>query len=195
MAGLKFVCIVASVREGRLGERMIKLLQAQFETEMAPKGHSLEIVDPSTYDLPLLKKPFHFYKDSSEAPENLQKLNHAIDSADVYIVLTAEYNASLPPALINTIDHIPPASFAHKISGIIAYTMGPFGGCSAISAARPLLTEMGCLPVKNFVSISRGHHEVSEEGRTENTHVITSMKKLFDEMVWWGQAAKNARDE
>ena len=53
MAGLKFVCIVASVREGRLGERMIKLLQAQFDAEMAPGGHELEIIGEAQIIFPL----------------------------------------------------------------------------------------------------------------------------------------------
>ena len=44
MAGLKFVAIVASVREGRQGERMMKLTEAQFNKILKPKGHTIEFV-------------------------------------------------------------------------------------------------------------------------------------------------------
>ena len=44
MSSLKFVCIVASVREGRMAERVLKLVQQQFDDVMKPKGHSLTIV-------------------------------------------------------------------------------------------------------------------------------------------------------
>ena len=44
-------------------------------------------------------------------------------------------------------------SFAYKPSGIVAYSMGPSGVHSAVSAALPLWVEMGSVPVKQFVSI------------------------------------------
>ena len=44
MEGLKFVAIVASVREGRQGERMMKLTEAEFNRVLKPKGHSIEFI-------------------------------------------------------------------------------------------------------------------------------------------------------
>ena len=69
----------------------------------------MQFVDPEEYDLPVVKKPLHFYSDPSQAPEKLHKLNKAIQDADAYVILLAEYNRSLPPALTNLMDHIPPA--------------------------------------------------------------------------------------
>lgn len=44
MTGLKFVAIVASVREGRLAERMMKLVQKTFDEKLKPNGHTLKFV-------------------------------------------------------------------------------------------------------------------------------------------------------
>ena len=44
-------------------------------------------------------------------------------------------------------------SFAYKSSGIFGYSMGPAGGAFATASLRPLLTELGCLPVKHSVQI------------------------------------------
>ena len=41
-------------------------------------------------------------------------------------------------------------SFAYKPSGIVAYSMGPTAGAFAVSAALPLLVEMGSVPVCKF---------------------------------------------
>ena len=65
------------------------------------------ILDPDVYNLPVLKKPLHFYNNPSEIPAELKKLNNIIKKADAYLILTAEYNRSLPPALTNTMDHLP----------------------------------------------------------------------------------------
>ena len=67
--------------------------------------------DPEEYDLPVLKQPLHFYADSTKAPEILHKLNEIVIKADAYLILTAEYNRSLPPALTNLMDHLPPPRY------------------------------------------------------------------------------------
>ena len=41
---LRFACFISSCREGRMAERMIKLIQAQFDLTMATKGHKLEFI-------------------------------------------------------------------------------------------------------------------------------------------------------
>lgn len=191
---LKFVCIVSSVREGRNAERMLTLLKKQFDNILKPKGHTLQIVDPEAYNLPVLKKPLHFYADPSQAPEYLHTLNKIMVEADAYIILTAEYNRSMPPGLTNLMDHLPPPSFEFKPSGILAYAMGPHGGALAAAAARPFLSEMGCIPVKQFVTVGSVTNTVKEDGTTENPHVISSINKLFGELDWWGRAAKSLRD-
>merc|ERR1711915_1068437 len=193
MSGLKFLCIIASVREGRMAERMMKLVTAQFLKTMAPSGHSLTVLDPEEYNLPLLKQPLHFYRDQSQAPEVLHKMNKLIVDADAYLIVTPEYNRCVPPALVNTLDHFPPSSFEHKISGIVGYTLGMAGASFGISALRPLLTEMGCLPVKNFVSVNRVSNEIKEDGTTENEHIYSALDKLYKEVAWWANAAKMAK--
>ena len=45
------------------------------------------------------------------------------------------------------------SSFEYKPSGLLGYSKGPDGGQSACVAARPFLTEMGCLPVKTMTQI------------------------------------------
>ena len=44
-------------------------------------------------------------------------------------------------------------SYEFKASGLIAYSQGNVGGAMAVAAARPFLSELGCLPVRQFVTI------------------------------------------
>lgn len=191
---LNFLCIVSSIREGRMAERMIALLRNKFNEVLAPKGHTLEVLDPAEYDLPVLKKPLHFHSDWSEAPDYLHKINKLVSGADAYIILTAEYNRSLPPALTNLMDHIPPTSYEFKASAIVSYSLSTQGGVFAVAAARPYLCELGCLPIKHFTAVSTVSQTVKEDGTTDNPHVESSVTKLFNELDWWARAAKSLRD-
>ena len=53
MSTLKIVCFVSSVRNGRMADRMKKLVQSQFNEFLTPKGHTLQFVGKLSYG----KKP------------------------------------------------------------------------------------------------------------------------------------------
>lgn len=42
------------------------------------------------------------------------------------VLVSAEYNATAPPALTNLLDHFPPASYRHKPCSIVTYSLGKF---------------------------------------------------------------------
>ena len=72
----------------------------------------------------LLRQPLHFMPDQSAAPEWLRAANKSILEADGFVVVTPEYNCGLPPALVNMLDHFPPASYRHRPVGIACYSLG-----------------------------------------------------------------------
>ena len=80
--------------------------------------------DPQELDLPLLKKPLHHYKDRTQAPKVLLDCEAKLKEADAFIVVTAEYNHSIPPALSNLLDHFGSSNYSYKPSGIICYSPG-----------------------------------------------------------------------
>lgn len=46
---LNVLCIVSSVREGRIAERMVKFIENEFEEILKPKGHVLEVIGKASY--------------------------------------------------------------------------------------------------------------------------------------------------
>ena len=192
---LQYLAIISSVRENRLADRMVSVLKQKFEEELAPKGHVLKVLDPADYDLPVMKKPLHFYgpDEQSEIPAKLLSLNELVKAADVYIIILAEYNRNAPPALYNTLDYLPIPSFAYKSSGIFSYSMGPAAGAYSAVSLRLLLAELGALPVSHSVHIPAAHTVVNADGSTENSHVLNSVSTLLHQTEWWGQVAKDGR--
>ena len=82
------------------------------------------ILDPTVLQFPLLSKPLFFYKDQSEAPDWLRKAGEQIKEADAYVIVSAEYNHTMPPALTNMMDHFAMSSYEYKPSGIVTYSPG-----------------------------------------------------------------------
>ena len=80
--------------------------------------------DAQELNFPILTKPLHFYKDQSEAPSILQKSRDTIKSADCFLVVSGEYNHSIPPGLSNMFDYFPGSLFGYKPSGIVCYSPG-----------------------------------------------------------------------
>jgi len=190
---LHFVCILGSVRDGRQADNVLRYFQNRFDELMKPKGHTVQIVDPIEVNLPLLKCPLHWYQDPSQAPQNLKDLNSIIESADGYFILSPEYNRSMPPALVNLLDHLPTTSMSHKASGIISYSMGQAGSMSVVHALMPMLWEFGCYPVHPSVNIKTVHEELSDVGTTENSLLDGSMAKMFEQLEWQTACTKEGR--
>ena len=152
------------------------------------------VSDPEVLDLPLLKKPYHFYKDKSEAPEVLKKTNQVLVEADAFVVVSAEYNHSMPPALTNMMDHFPIASYKYRPSGIVCYSMGSFGGVRAAMQCRMLLGELGTPSVGPLFAIPQINKALSESGEPLNDHMDSGAEKLIKELEWYGWALKEQRE-
>ena len=70
----------------------------------------------------LVKKPLHWYQDQKSAPEWLQKAGKLIREADAFVVISAEYNNGIPPALSNLLDHFAPDWYQQRPTLIVTYS-------------------------------------------------------------------------
>ena len=110
--------------------------------------------DPVEEDLPLLVKP-HFAYAPNQVPPKLDILNTRLLEADAYVAVTPEYNHAPSPALLNMINHIGSSVMSYKPSLIVSYSAGQWGGARAAVLLRPMLSEMGCLPVSAMIHARR----------------------------------------
>ena len=97
---LNIPVILGSVRKNRQGIKVAKFVISELKI----RGHNPILIDPLKYKLSLLNKRFSDYP-KSKAPASLKKLSTIFKKADAVLVVSAEYNHSIPPALSNLIDH------------------------------------------------------------------------------------------
>ena len=171
----------------RVGSRV-----ASFCTSLLKKqGHAAKVVDPLVLDLPLLRKPEFAYK-RGEAPKQLSELADAIRAADAFVMISPEYNHAASPALLNTLNHFGSSIFSYKPSAICTYSQGQWGGARAAVTLRPILSELGCLPVSAMIHVPAAHTVFDEGGHlvNEETDWEQYFMRTFSQMEWWALAAK-----
>lgn len=189
----KVVVFLGSTREIRLGERVAKFVIRKLQERRL----DVEFVDPLEFRLPLLTKPIHFYLPPDKPPQRLVDMNEKIKTADAVIVISAEYNHSIPPGLTNTMDYFSPEAYAKKPSGIVTYSPSLVGGARAGVQLRSFLAAIGCISVSMTFNISNAHLALTEEGEPSHTeeglHLDSSCNKLLKQLEWWANAAKSQR--
>jgi len=92
--------LYGSVRTDRHGIKAAQYL----EKKILNRGHNVFLIDPIINQLPFLDKMYKEYP-KDEAPENLEKIASSFRASDGFLVVTGEYNHSIPPALKNLLDH------------------------------------------------------------------------------------------
>ena len=119
MSAPKVAVLVGSLREGSYNKRLAKAIG-----QLAGDRLSLHMVRID--DLPLYNQDM-----DGDYPANCKRLKQDIESADAVVVVTPEYNRSMPGVLKNAIDHASrpygQSAWAGKPAGVLGISVGAIG--------------------------------------------------------------------
>ena len=180
--------ILGSVRAERQGIKAAEVVIARRRE----RGHPPGLVDPLELDLPLLDKMYKEYP-RGQAPEKLERLADLYRRADGFMIVSAEYNQSVPAALKNTLDYFLEEYF-YRPSSIVCYSAGRFGGVRAAIALRPILAEMGMPSLPSILAIPSIGKTLQEDGTSNEPWIDKSAAKFLDEFEWYATALKAKRE-
>lgn len=170
-----------------LGPRIARFLESTLER----RGHVITtIVDPR--QLPHLEKP-HFSYAPSQVPPVLQEIHDLLQDADAYVAITPEFNHAPSPGLLNTLNHFGSSVFGFKPSVIVSYSPSQWGGVRAAHTLRPILSELGCLPVSAMIHIPMAQDVVKEDGTLVDDTWLKYTDRSLSQLEWWAEAARNQR--
>jgi len=187
MSPLDFLVIYGSVRISRQGIKAARFVVS----ECLSRGHHATLVDPAEVNLPLLDRMYKEYPEG-QAPENLARLAERIRSADAFIVVSGEYNHSIPPALSNVMDHFLEEYF-WRPSAIVSYSAGAFGGVRAAMQLRALLCELGTPSIPSILPIPKVQDVFDDENRLLDPVYLRRTSRFLDELEWYARALREAR--
>ena len=185
---LRLVVVYGSVRSERRGIRAARFIV----NECRERGHEVTLIDPLEYPLPLLDKMYKEYP-KGHAPATLERLAALIVPADGVVVVSGEYNHSIPPALSNLLDHFLEEWF-WKPSAIVCYSAGPFGGVRAAMQLRMMLAELGTVSIPSLFPVPRVQDAFAEDGTPADTTMRARVKKFLDELEWYAEALRAHRN-
>lgn len=109
-----------------------------------------------------------------------------------FVVVSAEYNHSIPAALKNLLDHFQ-SEYHYKPSGIVTYSAGPFGGVRALSQLRAILAELGTPSIPTAFPVSAIRTAFDDEGNSLETSYDRRVVAFLDEFEWYANAMRRAR--
>mgnify|MGYP001580120109 CR=1 FL=1 len=184
---LNISIILSSVREKSQGVKAGKFIQDKCNE----RGYNPTLIDPKEYNLPLLDKMYKEYSEGT-APEPLVKLHNIFSSSDAFIIVTGEYNHSLPPALTNLMDYFR-EEYYFKPAAISSYSGGPIAGMRSAIQARIFLGELGIVTTKTMFGIPNIHSAFDSNGKPQDDFLHSKVNRFLDELEWYANALKEAR--
>ena len=186
---LNIAVIYGSARSARQGIKAAHFVVRKLEE----RGHDVTLVDTQDYDLPLLDRMYKEYE-SGTAPEDMQAIAGILAAADGFIIVSAEYNHSIPAALKNLLDHFQ-SEYLYKPSGIVTYSAGPFGGVRALINLRAILAELGTPSIPSAFPISQVQNVFEADGTPLDAAYDKRITKFLDEFEWYANALRQARNQ
>ena len=184
---MHFAVLYGSVRSQRQGIKYARFMQ----TQLVARGHEVSFIDPLHYVLPLLDKMHKEYPEGS-APAPLPELAAIIRAADGFLIVSGEYNNSIPPALKNLLDHFLEEWF-WRPSAIACYSAGPYGGVRAAMQLRMTLAELGMSSIPSIQPMPKVQDQFDDDGTPRDPAHVRRVGRFLTEFEWYANALKQAR--
>lgn len=176
------------VLEGSLRKASLSRAAARAVAGLAPEGFSVEMM-PNPGTLPL------FDQDILDAgmPDSVTTMLAAMKRCDAMLIVTPEYNWSIPGALKNAIDwvsRVQPVPLAHKPVTIWSVSPGLLGGARVHESLRHVLhsQEMRIM-AKPEVQIAQAKIKLDiEAGRVTQSETESFLRGHLDQFLHYCQS-------
>jgi len=192
---LQIKIILASVREGRFGDKPAKWI---LDLVNQQEGLHAELLDLKEYQMPFFNDPVSpsMMKEPYKNPE-VARWTEKIAEADAFIVVTPEYNHAPPASLKNAIDWVG-KEWNNKPMAFVAY--GGVGGARAVEQLRQIMVELQVASMQRSVNITFDFiMKAMQEPTIAPAELLNPLEQkavgMIDQLVWWGNALKEARSK
>ncbi|GAA4465378.1 NAD(P)H-dependent oxidoreductase [Nemorincola caseinilytica] len=180
--------ISSSVRTGRNSHRVA----LYFQNYLQANGHgTTEIIDLNEYSFPVFDERLRFQK---EPTEKMLDFSARVKKADGIIIVTPEYNGSIPAALKNVTDLLYDEWY-HKPIAMSTVSDGAFGGSQVIIALQFTLWKMKALTVPAMFPVPKVREAFDETGNaTDKAGTDKRAAGFVKELLWCIDAAGKMKE-
>jgi NAD(P)H-dependent FMN reductase len=157
----------------------------------------VEVLDLRDWPLPIFAEHFGTigdFNDPTYSEPIVRRWNRKFKEADAYLVITPEYNHSVPGVLKNAIDNVFVSfAFRNKPIATVGYSGGVSGGVRAIEHLAQIAIEAELVPLRTAVVIPQVAEAFDEDGEPINPVADISLQTALDDLAWWARALQRAR--
>ena len=176
MPDIKVLVLVGSLRKGSINRQL-----AELAAETAPDGVRLEVFD-RLGELPFYNEDI----DNEDVAEPVVALRQAAAEADAALVVTPEYNGSIPGVLKNAIDWLSRpfgnGALKSKPTAVVGAALGKFGGVWAHDETRK---SFGIAGPRVIEDLKLSVHSTAFDGKhpRENSEVAGQLRDIVGKLA------------
>jgi chromate reductase, NAD(P)H dehydrogenase (quinone) len=185
MPALKILVIPGSLRSGSLNAR----LAAVAAYELAQLGAEVSRVSLADFPLPIYDGDL---QTKSGVPKNAVNLKRMMSAHHGVLIVTPEYNSSVPPLVKNTIDWVSRVQDTHEPRGevfrgrafaVAAASESRLGGTRSLAALRLILTACQATVIPNQLALSFASSAYDDMERLKHPADIEAMGAMARQLI------------
>jgi NAD(P)H-dependent FMN reductase len=192
----KVLVIVGSTRPGRAADLVAPWVISRAREH---EGFDVEVADLRDWPLPIFAEHAGTIGDINDPTYSepiVLAWNKKVKEADAYIVITPEYNHSIPAVLKNAIDTVWLSfGFRNKPVAAIGYSGSVGAGIRAIEHLAHVFIEAEAVPIRNTVVIPFVRTAFGDNGEPVDPEAGIRLQVMLDDLAWWSAALEKARAE
>ena len=189
MSALKILVIPGSLRTGSHNAKLASVAAYEF----AQAGVDITRISLGDFPLPIYDGDL---QTKSGVPKNAVNLKRMIGAHHGALIVTPEYNSSVPPLVKNTIDWVTRVQDAHETRGqvfrerafaIAAASESRFGGARSLAALRLILTACHATVIPNQLALSFAAEAYDDMDRLKHPADIEALNALVRQLIDFSQ--------
>jgi NAD(P)H-dependent FMN reductase len=164
-----------------------KKLAAVAARAIDQAGGKATLIDLRDYPLPIYDGDVEI---ESGPPDNAFKLQELIAAQHGLVVVSPEYNHSMPALVKNTLDWVsrtPRARganpFAGKVAAMMSASPGGLGGIQSLDHLQRVLNVLGCLVLPSSVALPHADEAFDAIGQLKDEGVSRRVSRLAEQLV------------
>ena len=181
---MKVLAIAGSLRKDSFSSRL-----AAAAADLAPEGVEVELYD-GLDDIPNYNQDL----EPNNIPVGVEDLRNKMEASDALLIVTPEYNASVPGVLRNAIDWASRPHGASALQGrpaaVVSNSPMPFGATWANEQVRKSFTITGTPTVERELAIGKIDEKLGEDGtitdeaaRDEVVAILLELEELYGQVI------------
>jgi NAD(P)H-dependent FMN reductase len=190
----KLQIIVGSTRPTRAVDQILPWL---VERTNEHEGFAVEVLDLRDWPLPMFQEHAGTIGDLGDPTFSdpiVKRWNTKIAEGDAYLMVTPEYNHSVPAVLKNAIDSVfITHGLRNKPMTTVSYSGGAMGGVRAIEHLAAIAVECEMAPLRSTVIVGNVGAAFGEDGQPVDPLLDVNLQIALDDLAWWSHALEVAR--